>query len=176
MRLTFVCLALSLGTAAAAGCGGGGQSLDAQSYAADVCSLALSWNRASGQIKGFENGSVDQAAAAQSVVDAQSETVSFVSTIRALEEPTEATGKTAYASLQETADSLTEHSQAIRAEGGKLALGDQTAEEAAAAVQPQIDLILDDLRQSVTQLDVIAVDADLTAIVRADQSCQALGL
>jgi hypothetical protein len=32
------------------------------------------------------------------------------------------------------------------------------------------------MRQSITQLDVIAVDADLTAIVQADQSCQALDL
>jgi hypothetical protein len=167
-------------TALLAGCGGGGdeegQALDAQTYAAEVCELALAWSGASELLTGLEAGSVDEADAVQSVVDAQAKTTVFVGSVRDSDAPEGAEAKAAHASLLETADSLSEHSQAIKAEGGKLSSGSQSAAEAAAAVQPQIDLILGDLRDSVTQLDAIATDTDLTAIVRDDQSCRALGL
>jgi len=177
-RLTVLCLAPALVAATAAGCGGDGGSvtLDAQTYAAEVCEVALAWNAASGQIGDFQSGVSTETEAAQAVVEAQQKTVSFVSLIREVDEPADPDGQAAYASLQQTADSLDEHSATIRAEGGQLASGEQTGAEAAAAVEPQIDLIFDDLRESVEHLDAIAADTDLTAIVRADQSCQALGL
>lgn len=183
IRLALLTPVTALAVALAAGCGddgggggGGGQSLDAQSYAADVCQVSLLWHSADGELDGFLAGAVEEPVAAQAVTDAQSKQVSFVSTIRAVEEPADEEGKAAYASLQATADSLDEATRSVRAEGGALNAGTQTAEAAARAIKPTIQQIYGYLRQSVTDLDAIATDADLTAIVRADQSCEALGL
>jgi hypothetical protein len=163
-----------------AGCGddesGGGESFDAQSYAAQTCEVALVWSGASDQLQGLQNGTVEAADAEQAVVDAQAKTTVYVGTIREIEEPATDEGRAAHASLLDTADALSEHSQAIKAEGQPLAAGETTPEQAAANVLPQIDGILGDLRQSVQQLDAIATDVDLAAIVRDDQSCRALGL
>jgi hypothetical protein len=131
---------------------------------------------ASEQLTGLLDQSVELDAAEQAVVDAQEKTSVYIGTLRDVEEPDDAQGKAAHESLQATADTLSEHSQAIRAEGQPLAMGDTTPEQAAKAVLPQIDAILGDLRESVKQLDAIAPDAGLTAMVRDDQACRALGI
>jgi hypothetical protein len=166
---------------AAAGCGGdddggSGSGLDAQTYAAEVCSLALAWTSAENDIDALATGDKTEAQAVETVSLAQGKTVSFVNLVKGIEEPAGETEQAAYASLQQTADALDGHSRAIRAEGSSLADGEQTGAEAAEAVKEQIDLIYGDLRESIRHLDAIATDADLTAIVRDDQSCRALGL
>jgi hypothetical protein len=181
IRLLAATAAAGLGLLAA-GCGGddgeggGGQTFDAQSYAAETCEVALLWSGAQEQLMGLERGNVEATDAEQAVVDAQAKTTVYIGTIRGIEEPEGADEQAAHASLLETADSLSEHSQAIKAEGQPLATGETTPEEAAAAVLPQVDGIFADLRESVKQLDAIATDVDLTAVVRDDQSCRALGL
>lgn len=182
MRLSrVVALAFAAATvaAAAAGCGGGGGgsggNLDAQTYAAEICSLALDWTAVDNDLDAFVEGEKTEADVGQAISEAQGATVSFVNLVRGLDEPQGETEQEAYASLQETADALDEHSRAITTEANSFKLGEQSGEEAAAAVKEQIDLIYGDLRTSVKHLDAIT-DTDLTAIVRDDQSCRALGL
>jgi hypothetical protein len=182
LRPVLAALAAGLALGAAA-CGGddggddgGGAAVDAEAYAAQTCEVALLWAGAQEQLTGLEQGNVEAADAEQAVVDAQAKTTVYIGAIRGLEEPLEAEPAAAHASLLATADSLEEHSDAIKAEGQPLAAGDVTPQQAAADVLPQIDGIFADLRESVSQLDAIATDVDVTAIVRDDQSCRALDL
>lgn len=180
LRVLLAVPVLGLGLLAS-GCGGddggGGQSFDAQSYASETCEVALEWSGAKEQLTGLQNDdTIAVQDAEQAVVDAQAKTTVYIGTIRGIEEPEGEDQQAAHESLLQTADSLSDHSQAIKAEGQPLATGETTPEQAAAATIPQIDGILDDLRESVKQLDAIATDVDLTAIVRDDQSCAALGV
>ena len=173
-------LAAALATVGA-GCGGddsggsGTASFDAQSYAANVCNLALSWGSADTAIDAAVSGSGTEADAANDVSQAQAETNVYIHDLQGLEQPDGSAEQTAYASLQETADALREHSSSIHAEGNKLAQGDQTMAQAGAAVKAQIELINQDLRASVQQLDQVYPDSGISGLVADDQTCRALG-
>ena len=138
-----------------------------ESYANTVCSLAHGWEAASTEIDGYRAGTATDDDVNLRVSPAQSATNNFILNIRGLLEPDDTAQKAAYASLQETADALTDRSQAIASDVDDL-------KTRATHAQAQIELLYGDLRTSVAQLDKIYPETGVAADVATDENCMQL--
>ena len=161
-------------TALAAGCGGddGGSSANTpevkgESYANRVCSIAVGWDAASTEIDDYRAGTATADDVDVQVSQAQSGTEIFITNIRGLPEPDDATQKAAYASLQATGDALYERSQAIESDVAEL-------DTKATHAQAQIELLYGDLRTSVEQLDKIYPESGVADAVDSRENCEHL--
>jgi hypothetical protein len=160
--------------ALAAGCGGDDADSSAntpevtgQSYADTVCFIAISWEAASDKIDDY----LAKTASGQDVVDgvsqAQAPTSTYVVNIRGLQKPDDPTQQKAYASLQATANQISDLASSIQTDVDML-------ETSAKKAQVQIQGLFGSLRTSVSQLAGIYPKSGVAAAVDAESNCAPL--
>jgi hypothetical protein len=160
-------------TVLAAGCGSDTEAdantpeVKANSYANTVCSIAVNWAAASTEIDGYQAGTATDDDVLLLVTPAQAGTQNFIINIRGLPEPDDTTQKATYASLQKTADALSDRTEAITSDVDDL-------KTRANHAQAQIELLYGDLQTSVADLDKIYPDAGIAAAVDSRETCEEL--
>ena len=137
------------------------------SYANAVCSIALAWKVASTTIDGYLAGKATTNAVFAKVNLAEDGTLQYIDRIHGLGQPDNAAQKAAYTSLQATATSLYDRSQAILSEVKTLKTG-------AKKIEADIKLLDSALRTSVGQLDKIYPESHVAAAVDRHATCEQL--